>query len=151
MLDKFTYNEALLGLTTIIAWSDGENHKSQIDVRVNMILNEGITNTEIDIFKSKYEEINSFDKIYKNSIEALKKESAEKQNRAMAYMWQIAAVSSPKEETLDLDYITDNWENKTGYVDLEELKWINMARHDLGVKLSDFKREFAALPESKRI
>ena len=53
MNDKFTYHEALLGLTTIVAWSNGENMKSQVDSRVNMILNEGISNTEIDVFKAK--------------------------------------------------------------------------------------------------
>jgi hypothetical protein len=152
MMDKFTYNEALLGLTTIVAWSDGENHKSQIDIRVNMILNEGISNTEIDAFKAKYEEINSFDKIYKLSIEALKKVDSDKQSRALAYMWQIAAASTSQEdEALDLDHITDNWMGQTGYVELEELRWINHTRKDLGVKLDDFKREFAALPEAKRI
>jgi hypothetical protein len=152
MIDKFTYHEALLGLTTIVAWSDGENHKSQVDQRVNMILNEGITNTEIDVFKAKYEEIDGFDKIYKNCILALKKEDSEKQNKALAYMWQSANVSTSKEDDdIDLEYITDNWVNNKGYVELEELKWINMARKDLGVNLDDFKKEFAALPETKRI
>lgn len=152
MIDKFTFHEALLGLTTIIAWSDGENHKSQIDSRVNMILNEGISNTEIDIFKAKYDEINAFDRIYENAINSLKKESYEKQIRALAYMWQVANVStSDSDDDLDLEYITDNWINNKGYVELSELKWINQARKDLGVKLEDFKKEFAALPEPKRI
>lgn len=152
MIDKFTYHEALLGLTTIVAWSDGDNHKSQIDSRVSMILNEGITNTEIDIFKAKYDETNSFDKIYKSSIEALKKQDTEKQNRALAYMWQVANVStSDEDDDLDLGHITDNWVNNKEYVELSELKWINQARKDLKVNLDDFKREFAALPEPRRI
>jgi hypothetical protein len=118
-----------------------------------MIINEGISTPEIDVFKSKYDEINSFDRIYKNCIEALKKESYEHQNRALAYMWQVANVGNTNEdeETYDLGFITDNWINNKGNVDLKELRWINQARKDLGVQLEDFKKEFASLPETRRI
>ena len=152
MNDKFTFHEALLGLTTIVAWSNGENLQSQVDSRVNMILNEGITNTEIDVFKNKYDVINDFDKIYKISIESLLLVESEKQNRALAYMWQVANVgTSEEDEHLDLGHITDNWINNKGYVELEELKWINQAKKDLNIDLDDFKKEFASLPEPKRI
>lgn len=152
MNDKFTYHEALLGLTTIVAWSNGENMQSQIDSRVNMILNEGITNTEIDLFKNKYEEINNFDKVYSISIEALKLVEAEKQNKVLAYMWQVANVGTTEEDThLDLGHITENWINNKGYVELEELKWINQAKKDLNTNLDDFKKEFESLPVPKRI
>ncbi len=149
MIDKFTYHEALLGLTTIVAWSDGELHRSEVDSRINMILNEGITTTEIDIFKSKYDEINSFERVYKNCIAVLKNEEYDKKNRALAYMWQLANLSNSEEE-LDLEYITDSWMNNKGNVELAELKWINQARKDLDVDLEDFKKEFASLPEPKR-
>lgn len=152
MNDKFTYHEALLGLTTIVAWSNGENLQSQVDSRVNMILNEGITNTEIDVFKSKYEEVDSFDQIYKISLEALRLVEHEKQNKALAYMWQVANVgTSDEDEEIDLGHITDDWINNKGYVELEELKWINMAKKDLKINLEEFKREFAQLPLPKRI
>ena len=152
MNDKFTYHEALLGLTTIVAWSNGENMQSQIDSRVNMILNEGITNTEIDVFKSKYDTINDFEKIYTIGIEALKLVESEKQNRALAYMWQVANVGTTEEdEVIDLGHITENWINHKGYVELEELKWINQAKKDLAINLDDFKKEFSELPLTKRI
>lgn len=152
MNDKFTYHEALLGLTTIVAWSNGANLQSQIDSRVNMILNEGITNTEIDLFKNKYEEIGNFEKVYSISIETLKLVESEMQNKALAYMWQVANVgTSEEDENLDLGHITDDWINNKGYVELEELKWINQAKKDLNTNLDDFKKEFASLPVPKRI
>lgn len=152
MIDKFTYHEALLGLTTIVAWSNGENMKSQVDSRVNMILNEGITNTEIDLFKTKYDEIDDFDKIYSISIESLEKVDIACQNKALAYMWQVANVGTKEEDVeLDLEHITDDWVNNKGYVELEELKWINQAKKDLKIDLDDFKKEFANLPVPKRI
>lgn len=152
MNDKFTYHEALLGLTTLVAWSNGENLQSQVDSRVNLILNEGITNTEIDVFKGKYEQIDSFDKIYRISLEALRLVEPEKQNKALAYMWQVANVgTSDEDEEIDLGHITDDWINNKGYVELQELKWINMAKKDLKINLDDFKKEFAELPLPKRI
>lgn len=152
MNDKFTYHEALLGLTTIVASSTGKNMKAQVDSRVNMILNEGISNTEIDVFKAKYDEIDDYERVYNISIETLTKVDSTFQNKALAYMWQVANVSTTEEdEEIDLEYITDDWINNKGYVELEELKWINQAKKDLKINLDDFKTEFANLPSPKRI
>ncbi len=50
MAYEFDYHEALLALTTIVAWADGENQDAEVDARVQMIVHEKITDSVFDAF-----------------------------------------------------------------------------------------------------
>ena len=62
----FTYDESLLGLSTIIAWADGNNETPEVDARVQMIFEEKITDDSIESYKNKYKGLINFDFICKN-------------------------------------------------------------------------------------
>lgn len=151
---KFTYKDALLGLTTVVAWADGKNQGPEIDTRVAMILEEGITNDEFNSFKKKYDEINSLEFTFQQSIKGLLKLTKEEQAKAIAWMWEIANVSTPdEEEMIDLSQLetVENWQKHPDYVDLEELVWINRAKKELNLSVAEIKVAFALLPAAKRI
>ena len=150
MVHKFDYQEALLALTTVIAWADGENQDAEVDARVQMIVEEKISDTTFDAFKVKYDEINDFEKLFELAILTLNPLSCEEKGRALAWMWQVANVA---EEGVRgrLDYIEDVWKSNKDNVDLEELQWINRAKKDLNVGLEDFKTAFSKLPQANRI
>lgn len=152
MSATFNYNETLLALTTLVAWADGENHPSEVDTRVTMILHEGIGNDELEDFQEKYNEIGDLDKVFEVAITSLKLHPVEGQAKAIAWMWQVANVSTNEEdEEVDLGYIDENWVNRSEYVALNELVWINKTRKALGVDLDLIKSEFMNLPATKRI
>lgn len=150
---KFTLHEALLGLTTVIAWADGENQSSQIDSRVTMILTESITNDEFNAFKKKYDELNSLEFVYLESIKALKKLSIESQAKGLAWMWEVANVATSEDEMVDLGQLeqVEEWIKDKKYVQLDELKWINRAKKDLGLTVDEINKAFEILPAAKRI
>lgn len=151
---QFNFHEVLLGLTSVVANADGKNRDSEIEARVNMILNEEISTSTIDVFKSKYDELNSLDLTYQTCLDKLQKCSKEEQAKAAAYMWLVANVGTKDtDEEVDLSHLeeVENWKNSSQYVDLEELVWINKLKKDLGLKVEDMKYAFANLPEAKRI
>ncbi len=150
MTHKLDYRESLMALTTIVAWADGENQDAEVDARVQMILEEKISDTVIDAFKIKYDEIGSNEKLFELAVLALNGESTEKKAGALAWMWQVANVA---EEGVRgrLDYIEDVWKNNKDNVDLAELKWINRAKKDLDVELADFKTAFSKISKAGRI
>ena len=151
---NFTFHEVLLGLTTVVAWADGENQQSEIDTRVTMILKEGITNDEFNAFKKKYEEINSLEFTFQESLEALQDMSTEKKAKALAWMWEVANVGTTDEEDMvDLSHleIVEDWQKKKDYVGLEELAWINRAKKELKLSVDEIKAAFEAIPAAKRI
>ncbi len=152
MNNKKNYHKSLLALTNVVAWADGVNHPSEVDTVVTMILHEGIENDTISEFKTQFEAADSLEDTYTDAIETLKAEDEQLQSNAVAWMWQVANVTTNKEdEEIDLGYIEDHWVNKTKYVDLEELVWINRARKELGLSLEAIKEKFKNLPETKRI
>tara|TARA_B100000809_G_scaffold131728_1_gene129472 strand:- start:253 stop:708 length:456 start_codon:yes stop_codon:yes gene_type:complete len=150
MVNKLDYQEALLALTTIVAWADGENQDAEVDARVQMILEEKISNSTFDTFKIKYDEINDFEKLFELAILSLKPRSIEEKSKVLAWMWQIANVAA---EGINgrLDYTQDVWKNSNDNVDLGELKWINRAKKDLEINLADFKTAFNKIPQANRI
>lgn len=150
---KFTLKETLLGLSTIIAWADGENQSSQIDSRVTLILKEGISNDEFNAFKKKYDEINSLEFVYQESIKSLKQLDEPSQAKAIAWMWEVANVATSEDEMVDLGQLeqVEEWIKDKKYVQLDELKWINRAKKDLGLSVEAINNAFAALPAAKRI
>ncbi len=151
---KFTFEEALLGLTTVVAWADGDNQEAEVDTRVTMILNEGITNDQFNAFKEKYDEINSLEFTYQECIKGLSKLTVEKKAKALAWMWEVANVGTPDEEDMvDLGNLeaVEEWQKRNNYVGLDELTWINRAKKELNVSLTDIKKAFSELPAAKRI
>lgn len=148
----FNYNETLLALTTLVAWADGENHPSEVDTRVTMILHEKIGNDELEDFQAKYNEIGDLEKVFEVAVASLNLHPKEGRAKAVAWMWQVANVSTNEEdEEIDLGYIDENWKNRSGYVALNELVWINKARKALDIDLELIKSEFSLLPATKRI
>lgn len=152
---KFSYNEALLGLTSVVSGADGVFRKAETDARVHMVMHEKIPTTEIDSFKSKYDELKDVNETYNTSIEALKEEHASMKAKALAYMYLVANVASDDEdnEVTDLNHLEgiEDYINDDKYVDLEELVWINKAKKDLNVSLDAMKEEFSKIPAAKRI
>lgn len=151
---KFTFQEALLGLTTVVAWADGANQEAEIDTRVTMILVENITNDQFDAFKVKYDEINSLEFTYHESVKGLSKLSVEQKAKALAWMWEVANVGTPDEDNMvDLGNLeaVEEWQKRNNYVGLAELTWINRAKKELGVSLELIKKAFSLLPAAKRI
>lgn len=150
---KFTLNESLLGLTTVVAWADGTNQTSQVDSRVTMILKEGITNDEFNAFKKKYDELNSLEFTYLESIKALQKLPRESQAKAIAWMWEVANVATTDDEMVDLSQLeqVEEWIKNKKYVQLDELKWINRAKKDLKLSVEEINAAFIAIPAAKRI
>jgi hypothetical protein len=150
MVHTFDYQEALLALTTVVAWADGENQDAEVDARVQMIIEEKINDSTFDTFKIKYDEINDFEKLFELAILTLTPLSTEQKSRALAWMWQIANVASEGMQGR-LDYIEDVWKNSKENVDLAELQWINRAKKDLKVGIEDFKSSFSKLNKTDRI
>lgn len=152
---KFSYNEALLGLTSVVSAADGVFRNAETDARVHMVINEKISTTEIDSFKSKYDELENIDETYSSAIESLQTEPADLKAKALAYMYLVANVASDEEdnEVTDLDHLEEieDYINDDKYVDLEELVWINKAKKDLKISLSAMKQEFEKIPAAKRI
>ena len=150
---KFTLNETLLGLTTVVAWADGQNQSSQVDSRVTMILKEGITNDEFNAFKKKYDELNSLEFTYLESIKALQKLPRESQAKAIAWMWEVANVATSEDAMVDLSQLeqVEEWIKSKKYVQLDELKWINRAKKDLKLSVNEINAAFLAIPAAKRI
>lgn len=146
----FTYDEALLGLTTIVAWADGNNETPEVDARVQMIFEEKISDDSIESYKNKYKDLGTLEGIFDSSISSLKNEPIEKQANALAWMWKVANIAS---EGTDETYghIDEVWKDKTANVDLKELQWINNAKKALSLPLEDFKKAFAILPTTKKI
>jgi replicative superfamily II helicase len=150
MVNEFNYQEALLALTTIVAWADGENQDAEVDARVQMIVKEKISNLTLDQFKIKYDEINDFEKLYNLAINSIQGLPNTEKSRALAWMWQIANVADLGTKD-KLYYIEDKWKNKNHNVDLNELHWINRAKKDLKINIDDFKTAFESLPQTNRI
>jgi hypothetical protein len=150
MVHVLNYQEALLALTTIVAWADGENQDAEVDARVQMIVKEKISTLTFDQFKIKYDNITDFEELYKLAINSIKLLPETKKSRALAWMWQIANVADLGIKD-KLYYIEDVWENKKDNVDLNELHWINRAKKDLGISVDDFKTAFHSLPQADRI
>ena len=150
MKDIFNEKEALLGLATVITWADGENQRSEIDVLVQLMVEEKITDSDFESFKRKYDEIDDFETVFLMSISVIQNKSLDDRSRALAWMWQVANVADENSEGR-LNYIEDVWKNDTKNVDLDELRWINRAKRLLNVDLEDFKSAFNRLPETQRI
>ena len=150
MEQSFSYQEALLGLTTIVAWADGENQSSEVDARVKMMFHEKISTETLESYKDKHDRISNHDDVYLLSISALKMRSATEKAKVCAWMYQVAIVASNGKEG-DLDYIEDKWEGHNENLDNEELVWINKTREDLGVSLAQQKYEFDKLPDIERV
>lgn len=152
---KFSYNEALLGLTSVVSAADGVFRKAETDARVHMVINEKISNSEIDAFKSKYDELSNIDETYATAIESLTTQSPDLKAKALAYMYLVANVASDGEdnEVTDLNHLEEieDYINDDKYVDLEELVWINKAKKDLKISLKAMKEEFEKIPAAKRI
>lgn len=152
---KFSYNEALLGLTSVVSAADGVFRKAETDARVHMVINEKISTAEIDSFKSKYDELNSIEDTYNAAIESLQGEHIDLKAKALAYMYLVANVASDEDdnEVTDLDHLEEieDYINDDKYVDLEELVWINKAKKDLKISLNAMKQEFNKIPAAKRI
>ncbi len=150
MEQSFSYEEALLGLTTIVAWADGENQSSEVDARVKMMFHEKISTDTLESYREKHERIINHEDVYLLSIAALKNKSAAEKAKACAWMYQVAIVASTGKDG-DLDYIEDKWEAHNENLENEELVWINKARADLGVSLAQQKYEFDKLPDIERV
>ncbi len=152
---KFSYNEALLGLTLIVSAADGVLRKPETDARVHMVLNEQITTAEIDAFKSKHNQLGSTKELYSVSIKSILNQDLDRKAKVLAYMYMVANVASKEqeEEATDLDHLEEmeDYINDDKYVDLEELIWINKAKKDLKVNLVTMKEEFSKIPATKRI
>lgn len=151
---RFNYSESLLATTTVVALADGNNQPSEVDVRVNMIFEEGISNDTLDEFENKFRKINDLEKVYTSAVDTLKKSNKENQLKAVAWMWQVANVgTSDEDEVIDLGHLemVENWNNRNQYVDLEELYWINRIKKDLKLSLKEMKEVWKSLPEAKRI
>ena len=146
----FTYDEALLGLTTIIAWADGNNETPEVDARVQMIFEENISDDSIDSYKGKYQNIGNLEDVFNESMSTLENEPVAKQANALAWMWKVANIASQGTDEM-YGHIEDVWKDKTKNVDIEELVWINKAKKHLKLPLEDFKSAFAALPKTKKI
>ncbi len=150
----FTKNEAALALTTLVAWSNGVIKDSQYDTRVQMILEDGISQTEVDEFKEKYDKLPDNISVYDSAVDSLMREDEPTRARVCAWMWQVANVSTSKNyKTINLDHleVVTEWQNRLNYVDVEELNIINKTRKDLKVSLNAFKESFQHLPTAKRI
>ena len=146
----FTYDEVLLGLTTIVAWADGNNETPEVDARVQMIFEEQISDDSIESYKNKYKTLGTLEGVFDSSISSLKNESVEKQANALAWMWKVANIASQgTDETYG--HIDEVWKDSTANVDLKELHWINSAKKALKLPLADFKKAFAILPTTKKI
>lgn len=151
---SFNYQECLLALTAVVSNADGVNHSSEIDARVNMILNEGISNGTIKGYEAKYAELDGGEKTLQAAIVSLQSETEESKAKALAYMYLVANVGTTDEDELvDLSHLeeVENWQNSDDYVDLEELAVINKAKKELGLSLTAIKEAFKNLPEAKRI
>lgn len=151
---RFNYYESLLAVTTVVALADGDNKPSEVDVRVNMIFEENIGNDTLADFEQKFRKVNNLEKVYSSAIETLKKSDKDNQLKAVAWMWQVANVSTKDEdEMIDLGHLemVENWNNRNQYVDLEELYWINRIKKDLKLSLKEMKEVWKGLPEAKRI
>lgn len=150
MDQSFNYEEALLGLTTIVAWADGENQSSEVDARVKMMFHEGISADTLQDYSEKHERIGDHNDVYRLCVASLKTKSASEKAKACAWMYQVAMVAANGKDG-DLDYIEDTWEANNSNLDNVELEWINKARADLGVSLAQQKYEFEKLPKIERV
>ena len=150
MDQSFNYEEALLGLTTIVAWADGENQSSEVDARVKMMFHENISSDTLEEYSLKHERISDHENVFRLCIASLKKSASSEKAKACAWMYQVALVASNGKDG-DLDYIEDTWEANNSNLDNEELQWINRARQELGVSLSEQKYEFEKLPKIERV
>ena len=150
MASTLDYQEALLALTTIVAWADGENQAAEVDARVQMIVEEKISNDTFDSFKTKYDEINDFEKLFEMALSSLQPLSIEEKGKALAWMWQIANVAKEGVKR-SLDHIENIWKKSNNNIDLDELVWINRAKKSLKINLDDFKIAFQKIPNTNRI
>lgn len=150
MIENFSYHEALLGLTYVVGWADGENQNSETDVKVQMIMHEGIGNSTLEDFKLKMNVLQEHEATFNHAIKTLKQVSKEQQLAACAWMFSIAIVASSGTQG-ELDYDSDNWITSSENIDEEEKIWVDRALKELNVKENDVKSAFRALPEIKRI
>lgn len=147
---KFNFHDALLGITTIVAWADGENQKSELDARVQMILHEEMDSRTIDSFKAKYNQIDDKEKVFEASVEALKELNHEDRIKACAWAYQIAVIAKVGADG-ELDYDMDTWRINEVNVDPEEKYWIDKTLNALGVSPEEVLVALGALPDVKRI
>lgn len=150
MIEKFTFHEALLGLTHLVAWADGENQGSELDAKVQMLITEQIAESTIDDFKSKHEELSSYEETFNYSMSTLKEESKENQAKACAWMWQIAIIAGVGTDG-ELDYDIDVWKQDDSKVENEEKNLVEKAMKTLDISSADLKSAFEKLPKIGRI
>ncbi len=149
MKQTFNHHEALLALTSVVAWADGENQIQEIDACVQMFAHEGIREKAIETFNEKAERINDDDKIYRLAIATMKTQKPRLRVKAVAWMYQVAAVASSSVNGEESN--VEIWETSSKNIDSEEIEWINRARKDLEVSLSDLKEGLAEMPEIQRL
>ncbi len=147
---SFTQKEAFLGLATIVGWADGENQKSEVDTKVNMIFHESISSREISDFQQKYDRLGTYESVFTTAIETLAKGPKEDKARAVAWMLQVANVSQRGIEG-ELDYDEDVWKRSSQNLDEAELDWIDRARESLLVTSGEVREQYQLLPRSRRI
>lgn len=147
---KFNFHDALLGITTIVAWADGENQKSELDARVQMILHEEMDPKTIDAFKVKYNKIADKEKVFEASVEALQELTHEDRVKACAWAYQIAVIAKSGADG-ELDYDMDTWQKNEVNIDPEEKLWIDKTLKALDVKAEEVLIALGALPDVRRI
>lgn len=142
MKQTFSYHDALIALSTIVSWADGERQDPEIDATVEMVAYERISTRTIENYETKTERITKEEDIFRLAIGALLAEPVYKRANACAWMYKIALLASDK--TTDVD--GDQWIDSAKHLDQEELNWINKACKSLEVSGKELNEAYKKLP-----
>lgn len=142
MKQTFSYHDALIALSTIVSWADGERQDPEVDATIEMVAHERISEKTIEKYQEKTERITKDDDIFLLAIGALLKEKSYKRANACAWMYKIALLASDKNTEVE----GDTWVDSSKHLDQEELDWINKACKSLEVSGKEMNDAYKRLP-----
>ena len=142
MKQTFSYHDALIALSTIVSWADGERQDAEVDATIEMVAHEKISEKTIEKYQEKIERITKDEDIFRLAIGALLGESIQKRATACAWMYKIALLASDKTTEKE----GDHWVDSAKHLDQKELNWINKACKSLEVSSKDLNEAYQKLP-----
>lgn len=142
MKQTFSYHDALIALSTIVSWADGERQDPEIDATVEMVAHERISTKTIENYETKTERITKDEDIFRLAIGALLGEPVYKKANACAWMYKIALLASDK--TTDVE--EDHWIDSAKHLHQQELNWINKACKSLEISGKELNEAYKKLP-----
>ncbi|MCP4522474.1 MAG: hypothetical protein GY827_12405 [Cytophagales bacterium] len=142
MKQTFGYHDALIALSTIVSWADGERQDPEVDATIEMVAYERISEKTIEKYQQKTERITKEEDIFRLAIGALLNESQQRRANACAWMYKVALMASDK----STDVKGEHWVDSAKHLDQEELDWINQACKGLEVSEEDMAEAYKKLP-----